>query len=84
MSGLMPKFIDEKEAQKISVAVNWQGEALMSYLVRAKEQAVQGLLVARGEDIVRLQGAVMFADELIAKLFTARETAEKMEKGKRR
>jgi len=80
----MPKFLDEKEAQKISVAVNLQGEALMAYVARAREQAVQALLLARGEDTVRLQGAVLFADEFIEKMATARETADRLERGRKR
>jgi len=84
MSVMMPKFVDVKEAQKISVAVNLHGDALMGYLARAREQAVKSLLAARGEDIVRIQGAVEFADELIVKLNEARKTVDKMEQGGRR
>lgn len=83
MAGLMPKFLDDKEAMQIHQAANWQGDALIAYLKRAREQAVKALLLARGEDTARLQGSVMFADEFLEKVASAREVADKMERASR-
>lgn len=79
--GLMPKFESDREAMGVSQAVEWQGAALMEYLRRTREMALQGMMSARAsDDVVRMQGAAQMMDDLILKLGEARRLAERMEK----
>jgi hypothetical protein len=79
--GLMPKFLSDREALQVNQAVEWQGAALMGYLRRARESALQGLMCARAsDDVVRMQGAAQMMDDLIEKLEASRKTADAMEK----
>lgn len=73
----MPKFIDSREAIAVWQCATLGGDALMSYLRRARESYLQNLLVETGEGTVRMQGAVKALDELIKKMIEARGIAEK-------
>jgi len=77
---LMPKFNDSREAIAVWQCVSLGGDALVAYITRARESAVQAMLTASGESTVRMQGAVKALDELLKKLGEARETADKMER----
>lgn len=83
MPGLMilPKFESEHEALGVSQAVGFQGAALMAYLARTREAAMKALMNARvPDDVVRMQGAAQMLDDLIEKLKTSRQAADRMEK----
>ena len=77
---ILSKWTDSREAMRVAQLVGYeQGQALMKYLRRSREETLKNLLAARGAEVWRLQGMVQILDDLVERLEGADETAREME-----